>query len=70
MVLSDFKNLETVKAFQFAFEKWLPEKCLCRFCKQYAYLPTKLTFFEFLIHFVFLLDISNGYYVNRIVGID
>ena len=53
MVLCDIENLETVKAFRFAFEKRLLEN---RSAKSRS---TKLIFFEFLIHFSFTLDISN-----------
>ena len=35
LVLSEFKDLNTVSAFKAAIRKWKPNNCPCRLCKTY-----------------------------------
>ena len=35
IVLSEFKDLNTVSAFKAAIRKWKPNNCPCRLCKTY-----------------------------------
>ena len=50
LVLSEFKDLNTVSAFKVAIRKWNPNSCPCRLCK---------TYWKFWIYLNYLFEVNN-----------